>query len=313
LRVGRTEFADVAFPKDTRMSGVHFLLESDDAACYVEDLGSRNGTFVSDMRITKRTRLRNHDQLLAGDTKFTVLLDDDVAGAASRQAMAAADEAAAPREITQSGPASPTLPTVRFTVEKCDSGLTLCRGTLDEIQPADLAVRLCRVLPVYLIADFGHMGSSPPEELTQPTYLFDWLDPVAAAVISPVIISQEDLLTWPKVVEQGWGSDAVVCLFSNQEKPLLVEHLRRVCRSKMNATDPNAAILGYCWPSVLAPLLSHYTPELTQQLLSGIDAVLVELPDLPDTWQVYGVGQVVDLLERIGFRPRSADESETRA
>jgi hypothetical protein len=160
---------------------------------------------------------------------------------------------------------------------------------------------------VYLVVDFKHLGTPLPEELTAPAYLFDWLDPVAAAVVSPVIISPEDLLTWPKLVEQGWGNDAVICLFSKEEKPILLEHLRRACRAKTSAVDPNAAILGYCWPSVLAPLLSHHTPSFVQQLLTGIDAVLVELPDLPETWQVFGGGQIVELLDRLGFRARSPE------
>ncbi len=176
-----------------------------------------------------------------------------------------------------------------------------------EIEPADLAVMLSRLLPLYLIVDFRQLDGPLPEELTEPAYLFDWLAPAAAAVVSPVIVSQEDLLTWPKLFAEGWGGDAVIALFSKQEKPILVEHLRRVCRSKANDADPNAAILGYCWPSVLTAVLSHHTPDFVRQLLTGIDAVLVELPDLPETWQVFGTSQIVELFERVGFCQRSPE------
>ena len=70
----------------------------------------------------------------------------------------------------------------------------------------------------------------------------------------------------------------------------------------------NDPIIGYCWPSVLAPLLSHYTPDFVQRLLEGIDAVLVEFPDLPDTWQLYGRRELVGLLCRLGFELKPVEE-----
>jgi hypothetical protein len=54
---------------------------------------------------------------------------------------------------------------------------------------------------------------------------------------------------------------------------------------------------------VLSSLLSHQTPSFVQQLLTGIDAVLVETPDLPETWQLFGTGQILELLDQLGFRP----------
>jgi hypothetical protein len=304
LQVGRTEWADFALPHDQRMSSVHFQLETDDAACYVQDLGSSNGTFLGGARLNGRSRLHNQDELLAGDTKFIIRIEGDLAAeAAMRSAMSPRMEDSPPTMIFDSRPAPLGPVSIGFTAEKCDSGLTLCRGSIDEIAPAELAVRICRLLPVYLIVDMKHLENPPKDELTAPAYLFDWLDPVAAAVVSPVILSQEDLLTWPKLLEQGWGNDAVICLFSKQEKSILIEHLRRACHAKMNSPDPNAAILGYCWPSVLSSLLSHHTPSFVQQLLTGIDAVLVETPDLPETWQLFGTGQILELLDQLGFRP----------
>ena len=124
-------------------------------------------------------------------------------------------------------PVSPQPGSVTYTVEKCDSGLTLCRGNNEEIPPPDLAVLLCQSCPAHLIVDFRNLGSPRPEELTARNYLFDWLPPPAADVASPLLIGQDDLLTWPMLIEQGWGKDAVICLFSQQEKSALLEHLRR--------------------------------------------------------------------------------------
>jgi hypothetical protein len=306
LKIGRTEWADVVFPNDAHMSSVHFLLETDDSACYVTDLGSSNGTFLGGVRIARRTRLRNREELLAGDTQFVVRIEGDFSADELPPAAAPSGAAMSLPRGGESRQVPHELPLVAYTQEKCDSGLTLCRGDAAEIAPADLAVRLCRVLPVYLIVDFKRLGIPLPEELEEPAFLFDWFEPAAAATASPVILSQEDLLTWPDLVEQGWGNDAVVCLYSKQEKPILIEHLRRSCRSKANST-PEGSILGYCWPCVLGPLLSHQTSAFVQQLLLGIDAVLTEWPDFPETWQIYGTGQIVEVLDRIGFRQRSSD------
>jgi hypothetical protein len=198
-------------------------------------------------------------------------------------------------------------------VEKCDSGLTLCRGNNDQIPPANLAVLLCQSCPAYLIVDFRNLGSPPPEELASRNYLFDWLPPPAAAVASPVVVGQDDLLTWPMLIAEGWGKDAVICFFSQQEKSAVLDHLRHVIRAKPERQDTVGAILGFCWPSVASMLLAHSAPAMVQQLLVGIDAVLVELPDLPETWQVYGQARVADLLAEVGFSRKPADRLGTPA
>jgi hypothetical protein len=309
LRIGRTEWADIAFPQDNRMSGEHFLLETDQNACYVTDLGSTNGTFINKRRIAERTVLRNQDELLAGQTVFIIRVEgDNPPQPAQRTASVHFPASAALPEVNATQTIAGRIQ-VNYTVERCESGLRLCRGTVAEITPADLAVKLCRLLPVYLIVDFNHLGSPPPEDLSTPNYLFDWLAPIAAAGVSPVIVAQDDMLTWPTLVEQGWGNDAVVCLFSKQEKPALLDHLHQSCRTKSHAFDPNASIMGFCWPSVLAPLLSYYTPSYVQQLLAGIDAVLVEMPDLPETWQIFGNAQIVDLMDKLGFNLRSSNRA----
>ena len=75
VTIGRTEWADHAFPQDGRMSGTHFALETDSAACYVRDMGSTNGTFVGGRRIGDRVALRHGDEILAGETRFQVQIE----------------------------------------------------------------------------------------------------------------------------------------------------------------------------------------------------------------------------------------------
>jgi hypothetical protein len=190
---------------------------------------------------------------------------------------------------------------IHYTVETCESGLTLCRGNTEALSPARVAALLAAVYPLYLIVDFKKLGRPRPAGIVRPEYLFDWLNPPAAELVSPLVLSAQELSTWPELVDRGWGSDCVVCLFSRQDRQALVEHLRHACRGKSVRQGQSTGMLGYCWPSVLSLLLAYNSPRFVAQLLAGIDAVLVELPDLPETWQIYGGEQIPAVLDRLGM------------
>jgi hypothetical protein len=308
LQFGRTERADVAFPHDNCMSSVHFLLETDQNTCYVQDLGSRNGTYLNGQQVIKRTAIGNRDELLAGQTMFQVRWDDEnQLSYADLSVTIPLPHSPILNRQAIVPPPPPLLP-INYTIERCSSGLTLCRGAADEISPAELAVRLCRFLPVYLLVDFKHLGVVVPDELSTPAYLFNWLDPLAAAAVSPIIVAHDDLPAWPTLIEQGWGNDAVICLFSALDKSAIINHLRSSCRTRSNRPEDDPGIVGYCWPKVLAPLLSHYTPSFVMELLTGIDAVLVEMPDHSATWQVFGGSRAVELMEKLGLREQAVPQ-----
>ena len=324
LRIGRTEWADFAVPHDGHMSGVHFALETDLSACYVRDLGSSNGTFVNGQLVAARTPVRTGDEILAGQTRFSVTVETDAyrlepISSPPEYPPAIAPQAAARTMpagvVPQTPPPIAPRPAARasYTVETCDSGLTLCRGMVEAMGPAELAGLLQQTYPLYLTVDFKRLGLPAPEELVRPDYLFDWFDPAAAALISPIVVASADLPGWPALVSAGWGADALVCLFSRQERTSLRDHLRRSLRGKARADDQAAGMIGFCWPSVMALLLSHGSKRLVQDLVGGIDAVLVELPDLPETWQIYGDGELPGVLDRLGLSAASAAPANSGA
>ena len=81
------------------------------------------------------------------------------------------------------------------------------------------------------------------------------------------------------------------------------------CAAHKGAGDaPPTAVLGFCWPSVLAALLSHHV-AYSNQLLEGIDAILTEFPDLPDTWQLFGGPALPGCLDGLDFEREQAEES----
>ncbi len=311
MKVGRTEWADVAFPDDGRMSSIHFTVETDLRACSIKDLDSTNGTFLNGRRIKQRQVVGNGDEVVAGDTSFKVAIEggdlDAVEGADSRKtdvrgiAKPSVDPSA--KIARQRAEKPPT-----YTAEKCDSGLTLCRGYIDDATAADVALRLSEKFVAHLIVDFRRLGQAVPKDFDKVEFLFDWFEPDVAAVASPVLISQNDFAAWPLLLEDGWGKDAVVCLFSNQDTAGVWSHLRRVCRAKGHGDAPPTAVLGFCWPSVLVALLSHHV-AYSNQLFDGIDTILTELPDLPDTWQLFGRLALPDCLDEIGFEREQAEKT----
>jgi FHA domain len=68
LTVGRGGGCQVVLTEDTFVPQVHARVFSRDGRTYVEDLGSRNGTFVNGKRIDTPTRLRRGDRIQFGQT-----------------------------------------------------------------------------------------------------------------------------------------------------------------------------------------------------------------------------------------------------
>lgn len=74
VRIGRTATADVSFPEDSHMSGVHFAIQCEEKVCWIRDYKSTNGTFVNGQKIVD-VALREGDKVTAGTTEFFVQVD----------------------------------------------------------------------------------------------------------------------------------------------------------------------------------------------------------------------------------------------
>jgi hypothetical protein len=68
LTVGRGGGCTIVLGDDTFVSQVHARLYRRDGDVFLEDLGSRNGTFVNGEPISGATRLRRGDQVQFGET-----------------------------------------------------------------------------------------------------------------------------------------------------------------------------------------------------------------------------------------------------
>ncbi|HTX34830.1 MAG TPA: SpoIIE family protein phosphatase [Bryobacteraceae bacterium] len=66
LSVGRASSADLCFPEDAGLSRQHFAFESHGEEWTVQDLGSKNGTFVNNIPLKARLILKPGDRITAG-------------------------------------------------------------------------------------------------------------------------------------------------------------------------------------------------------------------------------------------------------
>src|ERR1700757_2285549 len=66
LSVGRSSAAELCFPEDAGLSRQHFAFEQEGEDWTVQDLGSKNGTFVNNIPLKARLVLRPGDRITAG-------------------------------------------------------------------------------------------------------------------------------------------------------------------------------------------------------------------------------------------------------
>ena len=89
ILIGRTGKANIRIAYDDFCSRKHALLYWKGHTCFIEDLSSKNGTFINSKRISEKKELKDRDIIGLGDTKLLVsvknvnkgnktLLEDDV-------------------------------------------------------------------------------------------------------------------------------------------------------------------------------------------------------------------------------------------
>src|SRR6478672_11997315 len=66
LSVGRSSSAELCFPEDAGLSRQHFAFECQGDDWTVQDLGSKNGTFVNNIPLKARLILKPGDRITAG-------------------------------------------------------------------------------------------------------------------------------------------------------------------------------------------------------------------------------------------------------
>jgi len=299
LRVGRTEWAELTFEHDGKMSGVHFALETDHQGCHIKDLDSTNGTLVNGEE-TRAAALHDGDRIEAGETQFAVSIEGGPTGASPpgpggtqvTQKLEPAVSAAA------GGPTvSPAqLP---YRRHKCRSELMLLEGAVPEGQPATVARWVARKLPMYLVLHLNKIEESRPADIENPEYLMDWLPDGPKQENSPVLLPASALPNVGPLLEEAWGKDAVICLYSNTAGPELIGLLRRAPGSFLR-------------PSLLRPHLTEAGSTYAANLMEGLEAVVVEGED-PEKWCLVAREEFQKTFDEMGFCEEKPDPESSES
>lgn len=302
LRVGRTSWANIAVP-DSQMSRVHFELRTDGVACYVRDADSRNGTLVNGQPVTEAV-LRNHDEIVAGETRFSVHIEGD------RPEQAAPIASAPPTGAQRIGDDR----SVSFVVTSTESGLQRFSGRVDELAPAQLASLLASQIPLMLIVDFHRIEISSPSE-TQSRYLYNGLDPVVQQRMSPVLIEAAGCDVWPSLVEAGWGRNAVTCCYTRKPFDAFAAMVREIGRGGAGRGDGakpavTESIVGIGWPAILGAILNSRATQMLKPWFAVVDVVLLEDPEDVGTWSLFGPAELGQVLEKAGLTDVTPQEEE---
>jgi hypothetical protein len=278
---GRTDSASVALPEDFYLSRVHFSVHYDRRSgnWIARDMKSRHGTFLNDTRFEEIT-LSEGDRLKAGHSEFLVrTLGPDSAIPAVVTGAALFAALAASTRLPKDKP--------KFEASKGHSGLVSLLGAEPSPPPASIAWLLARQFPLFLMADFSKTDLPLPPQFKQVDYLFNWMDEQVLPFCSPILIGPSDPIDPYEVIDEFWGKAALLCLFSDLEKPELLLKFRAAIRGDDGkATTVPKGMLGYCWPDAARPVLISAPEKLTAPLMRWMRAVLVEA-EPPDSWQLF--------------------------
>jgi serine phosphatase RsbU (regulator of sigma subunit) len=113
LTVGRSSAAELCFPEDAGLSRQHFAFEYDGAEWTVQDLGSKNGTYVNNIPLKARLILKPGDRITAGH--LTVVYSPDASGVATPPGVV----------VFEGEGGSPSTSTVVTSLEGALSGKTM--------------------------------------------------------------------------------------------------------------------------------------------------------------------------------------------
>lgn len=297
IQVGSTEDADFAVADDLDMAGLHFSLHTDQQGCFLTDLETESGTLVNGEKI-RSAQLNDGDQVQAGHTILLVSID----GARPSDGEAAATRATPSPETSRSQATSPPPPPgegIPCVEDRCGSGLTMFESAAADSPASVVARQLAERSQAYVLADLTKLKKPYPADAGEPCYLLDWLVPEAQEENSPVLLSQENTPELFALVDEGWGQDGLVCLFSSLGWDDMLAQLRAA--SAYNPTTGVQAeretMLAFWWPNIFRLVLTHSPPANVRQLLGEIEAVLLESPD-GQKWQLFGRPALMDKLRQ---------------
>ena len=256
IRVGRTQNSDFVIPGDSHLSGLHFAIELDAAACHLRDLNSRNGTLVNGQRVNEAI-LQSGDTIVAGDTAFAVAVYVDTP--------------------TPSEP----IATLRPDATPQERLLALLRNDYQPVYAILDAARDIRILVLLMQSKEEHQS------------LYEGVQGAKLSQVAPYLVRLEkDSLLLGSLLLEGWGKSWGVYLTCGTEFSELRRHLRRFLEVQL--PDGKQVYFRFYDPRVLRVYLGTCTAGETNQFFGPVKYYLMEAEE-PDTLlQFANIGRGTD-------------------
>ena len=297
LTIGRVALAEFGWRIDQRMSREHFEIQADEHVCRIRDLGSTNGTYVNGGTINDWCELDDGDYVIAGQLEVSINAVDQTrlrADTVPSMPLIACVVAERPAEC----------PRIDVQSRTCVSGLTRVAGKAADMDASELARFLAAESRCFLLLDphKAECDFDPPDqvdgvEVRTPEFLFDQLNRETAEAMSPLIKETRNSLELERLFDQSLGRNGLIAFFVHPDHDEFVAQLRSVCAGGDPAETQQ--ISGLCWPVILTPWLTHSSADAVAGLMEHVDAVLMEQPGDPTTWQLYGTEDLHRRIERI--------------
>ena len=299
---GRTEKSDCSIPSDSTLSSEHFKVTCGADQCTIEDMQSRSGVWLNGKKISK-ANLHDGDHVKAGDTEFSIEIQG-IAGAASVQET----EKASPGVAMGSKSRKPSRKIYDASSSLCASGIQRLRGKLvEEEEQAEVGIvelfeTVHAFAPMQVLVDFSRISLPLPKEIDAQTHsLFEWL-PEGAIEKSPMLFALDELPVWKAILEESWGSDAMIGLRSELPRKELLVKFQELLMGSSSGPQSSKGILGFCWPSVLEALIENNSNGFTESFYADVRWVLIEKQGKPEYWQLLGKESEVDKATKLGIR-----------
>ncbi len=259
VRIGRTERADISFPADAHMSGVHFAVEYDGKVCRLRDYKSTNGTRVNGERVEAAV-LQDGDRITAGQSAFLVRIE--AGDKVSTDPVAAGHAALAETRETRL--------------------LSLFRDHFQPLYALLDAAREPSVLKV--LVESG-------EDLLS---LFAGPEGARLAHFAPYLVAlRRDSVLLEKLVYEGWGKSWGVFLTCDLPVEELRGHLRQFL--KVRLPGHREVYFRYYDPRVLRLFLPTCYPDEINRFFGPIRYMLMEDEKAQNLLRFSNSGQGVGL------------------
>jgi hypothetical protein len=310
LTFGRGQNADVVFDDDCVLSSCHFRINVEQDSCRIEDLKSTNGTWVNEQPISSQT-LYQGDCIRAGQAVFEIKLESSDPEAIVVRPQGLNPPPSPPDRHHAREKAFPQDLLVKLS--RTVSGVWRGTQASEVVAPAALVERLSRSIPATLILDFQRteMEAVPPPQDNEGDFLMANLPPIAAAQVSPRMIQPTSPVELSQWLQEGWGADGIIVLFSTIAKMSLLKHFQAAMNTTGTGNIKYKGMLGLCWPSILEAVLENGKPDVVNQIVTPFEAILLESPDAPGGWCLIGSERLPKLLStaKIAFEQELPSKS----